>query len=343
MIAIVGVDLRPIFDGSPMHRLVRHVRAAFTLVELLVVIAIIGLLLAMLLPAVQRVRESARRTQCGNNLRQLALGCLGHVQNQGFFPQAGKDACSEAGGQQPSHRQCTVGPALGQGGCCGPATIDRAEWSWGYHILPWIEGQAVFDQPLGTAGNAVVNGTPIPIMYCPTRRQPIAYNGRARTDYAGSTGAANRPGANGDDSGKLPFAGLTGLIIRSGAGEVREAHVPDGLSNTVMLGEKQINPKTFNATTDVPFDENETYAATGWDDNEVRRAGDRPPQADDQHPSFTGKPTDASTRFGSSHSDAAGFVFGDGSVRFIPFDVDQAVFQRACRREDRERFSPSDL
>ena len=139
-------------------------RRAFTLVELLVVIAIIGILIGLLLPAVQAARESARRTQCASGVRQLGLGVIRSMESTGYYPPAGKDACYEAGGQQPSHRQCTAGPSLGQGGCCGPADLDRVEWSWGYHILPFIEGQAIFDQPLTAAGNAVVRRTPIPIM-----------------------------------------------------------------------------------------------------------------------------------------------------------------------------------
>jgi len=318
----------------------RFGRAAFTLVEMLVVIAIIAVLMALLLPAVQSVREAARRTQCGNQLRQLALGCLGHLQMREAFPQAGKDACYEAGAQQPSHRQCTVGPALGQGGCCGPATIDRVEWSWAFHILPWIEGQTIFDQPMDSTGNAVVNRTPIPIMYCPTRRAPVAYNGRARTDYAGCIGHTDGRRESPPTAGVPPFAGLTGLIIRTGAGEVRDGHVPDGLSNTIMLGEKQINPQDFAN----PFDENETYAATGWADTEVRRRGDQPPEPDSRHPSLITTNINAnSARFGSSHADVCGCAFGDGSVRWVRFGVEQAVFQRACRREDRESFSVDDL
>ena len=321
----------------PTHR---STRTAFSLVELLVVIAIIALLMALLLPAVQGVREAARRTQCGNHMRQLALGCLGHLDSRGFFPQAGKDACYAGGGQQPDHRQCTAGPALGQGGCCGPATIDRAEWSWLFHILPWIEGQVIFDQPLDSAGNAVVNRTAIPIMYCPTRRAPVASNGRARTDYAGCIGHTDGSRTSPPTAGAAPFAGLTGLIIRTGAGEVRDGHVPDGLSNTIMLGEKQTNPRDFVN----PYDENETYAATGWADTEVRRRGDRPPEPDSRHPSLITSNLNAnSPRFGSSHADTCGFVFGDGSVRWVRFGVEQAVFQRACRREDRESYSLDDL
>lgn len=258
------------------------------------------------------------------------------MESKGFFPSAGKDACYEAGGQQPSHRQCAAGPSLSQGGCCGPAEIDRAEWSWGYHILPFIEAQMIHDQPFTSAGNAVVRRTPIPIMYCPTRRSPGSANlgGRARTDYASNSGHSNGSRESPPTPGAAPFAGLSGLIIRTGAGRVRPAHATDGLSNTILLGEKQINPRDFVQ----PFDENETYASTGWGDNEVRRLGSRTktPKPDFQHPSLRpgAAATAASDLFGSSHADTVCFVLGDGAIRWLGYDVDPSVFERACRRND---------
>jgi prepilin-type N-terminal cleavage/methylation domain-containing protein len=321
----------------------RHGSRGFTLVELLVVIAIIAVLIGLLLPAVQSARESARRTSCASGVRQLGLGATHFMESTGYFPPAGKDACYEAGGQQPSHKQCTDGPALPGGGEACPADIDRVEWSWGYHILPFIEGQAIFDQPLTAAGHAVVRSTPIPIMYCPTRRSPgQADLGRARTDYAANVGGISGDRKSPPTAGVAPFASLSGLIIRTGAGQVRPAHARDGLSNTIMLGEKQINPRDF-AT---PYDENENYASSGWADTEVRRVGSQAnvPKPDLLHPSITGtNPKASSDVFGSSHSSGVCFVMGDGSTRWVSYGVDPVVFERACRRNDGQAFAAGDL
>jgi prepilin-type N-terminal cleavage/methylation domain-containing protein len=318
-------------------------RRGFTLVELLVVISIIAVLIGLLLPAVQSAREASRRTSCASGLRQLGLGAIRSMESTGYFPGAGKDACYEGGGQQPSHRQCTAGPSLSQGGCCGPADIDREEWAWGFQILPFIEGQAIFNQPMTAAGHAVVRRTPVPIMYCPTRRSPGQTDlGRARSDYAANIGHSSGSRESPPTSGAQPFAGLSGLIIRTGAGQVRPAHALDGLTNTIMIGEKQTNPRDFTN----PFDENETYASAGWADTEVRRLGNQTnlPKPDMQHPSIIGTDINAgSSVFGSSHADAVCFVMGDGSIRWVSYSVDPVVYERACRRNDGQPFSAGDL
>src|SRR3954462_8329120 len=100
-------------------------RPAFTLVELLVVIAIIGILVALLLPAVQAAREAARRNQCKNNLKQMALGCLLHVDTQKYLPSGGWND------------RYTADPNRGYGG--------NQPGSWYYSILTYIEEQALRD------------------------------------------------------------------------------------------------------------------------------------------------------------------------------------------------------
>ena len=145
-----------------MYAVTRRIaRPAFTLVELLVVIAIIGVLVALLLPAVQSAREAARRLQCKSHLKQLALGSLVHHDRQQFFPSGGWG------------RRWVCDPDRGFG--------RRQPGGWAYHILPFIE-----QEPLHTLGagasdaekrrlNAARIGTPLPIFYCPTRRPVGAY------------------------------------------------------------------------------------------------------------------------------------------------------------------------
>jgi prepilin-type N-terminal cleavage/methylation domain-containing protein len=134
----------------------------FTLVELLVVITIIGILIALLLPAVQAAREAARRLQCSNQIKQLALGALGHETANGFLP---------TGGWNP----CWAGDAdRGFGG--------RQPGGWIYNVLPYIEQQPLHDLGSGADNSSVPTlsdcvlqcvGTPLTGLICPSRRAAV--------------------------------------------------------------------------------------------------------------------------------------------------------------------------
>jgi prepilin-type N-terminal cleavage/methylation domain-containing protein len=172
----------------------------FTLVELLVVITIIGVLIALLLPAVQAAREAARQTQCINNMKQLALGCLTHEQNTGKFPAGGWGYL------------WTGDPDRG--------TDWRQPGGWIYNVMPFIEQQGLHDLGVGLGDgpndfntttkknwNYQRMTTPIAMLHCPSRRKPVLYpltSGGAggsnfancdrppavvRTDYAGNLGS----------------------------------------------------------------------------------------------------------------------------------------------------------
>src|SRR5262245_15994214 len=125
-------------------------RFAFTLIELLVVIAIIGTLTGLLLPAVQKIRESANRAQCQNNLKQMGLAFVHHHDTYGYFPTGGW-----GWNQQPTYIN-------------GVSTTGLAQHAgWGFQILPFIEAENVWK-----AGPAQAIGATNRVFFCPSRRGP---------------------------------------------------------------------------------------------------------------------------------------------------------------------------
>jgi prepilin-type N-terminal cleavage/methylation domain-containing protein len=179
-------------------------RLGFTLVELLVVIAIIALLAALLLPAVQAAREAARRSQCSNQLKQMALGFQSCQHSMGVFPHAG------CGGIPPSYTD----------GAPNPVPTQRA--SWAFQLLPYIDQQIV-----SLSGPTKSIKTAIPTFYCPSRRSPVLVGGYGMIDYRG----------NWDAEG----SGQNGAMRRCDAGDgflLTPAHFRDGLTNTFLIGEK---------------------------------------------------------------------------------------------------------
>jgi prepilin-type N-terminal cleavage/methylation domain-containing protein/prepilin-type processing-associated H-X9-DG protein len=281
-------------------------RHGFTLIELLVVIAIIAVLIGLLLPAVQKVREAAARTQCQNNLKQLGLAFHNHHDQLNFFPSGGLGFDSP-----PTYLGGS--PAVGQAQLAG----------WGFQILPYIEGDNVWK-----AGAVVAIGTPNRLFFCPSRRGPqvvirndtysppvaggasIAY---ALCDYA----ASNREGT-----------GVVRQILPT-----RMAEITDGTSNTLLLGDKRLNlyylgqPQT---------DDNEGYTV-GWNSDTIRRT-ERGPR-----PDFSDLTGDGDGRFGSSHPGRFNAVFADGSVRPISYTVNDIVFEYLGNRSDGQVINDSDF
>ncbi len=197
-------------------------RRGFTLVELLVVIAIIGVLVALLLPAVQSAREAARRTQCANHLKQLGLGAQLHVDQVGAFPHGGWGF------------QCVGVPSKGLG--------PNQPGGWMYSLLPFIEQKNLFEHPDPVS----VLQTSFAVMNCPTRRPAKAYVAGpaawmpfwastatrvARTDYAVNAGTvAMDTGGSSDPNTPPAKQDSDGLAGRAVWYQMRE--VTDGLSNT---------------------------------------------------------------------------------------------------------------
>jgi prepilin-type N-terminal cleavage/methylation domain-containing protein len=274
---------------------------AFTLIELLVVIAIIAILIGLLLPAVQKVREAAARMSCSNNLKQIGLAFHSYHDANQRFPHAGSDGPTRT--------------------CCNADT--RVGWTWMYHILPYIEQDNVYKN----SSDVVVAQSLIKVYYCPTRRQPTAYGGGAygRCDYAGNGGLS------------MATVGRQGMLVRQWstlpqpAGTIPDQNrkmtdVSDGLSNTLMVGEKQVLPKRLGST----GGDNEAWNNSGWDQDHVR-FGQAVPQPDYLHPDSNSY---WSVRFGSSHTGGFNGVMGDGSVRFIRYSVDSANWLRVCLIND---------
>lgn len=324
----------------------------FTLVELLVVIAIIGVLVALLLPAVQAARESARRSQCVNNLKQIGVGFLNHESNHGFLPGAGWTAVY-------------VGdPLLGTG--------REQPGGWAYQILPFVEQQAVYEltndgdklnvTPTQKQQSIVLQGIPISSFSCPSRRPPLAQpymlsnswtprNGDrapvvARGDYAASSG----DGEYGmqfwlEDERKYetklewlsfdyknlgshswpPLDGQTGINYQGA--EIGFKDITDGSSNTYAVGEKYLNPLYYESDgTNDGGDNHSIYQGFDWDVNRWTSVND-PPLQDRLGQESYGS-------FGSAHPGGFNMVYCDGSVRNISYDIDLDTHRRGSRRSD---------
>ena len=152
-------------DSRESSKVRRQLRGAFTLVELLVVIAIIGILVAMLLPAIQSAREAARRTECKNKLKQIGIAIQGHVDTFKVFPTGGAEYNALISNYQAGGR---------------PYGPDKQGLSWSYQILPYLEESAV----KSVTTNNELQRAVLPIYVCPSRR--VAGNAQIVSVNAGN-------------------------------------------------------------------------------------------------------------------------------------------------------------
>lgn len=280
----------------------RLARQGFTLIELLVVIAIIAVLIGLLVPAVQKVREAANRMSCSNNLKQIGLAFQSYHDVTGFLPTAGSD-----------------------GGVGNNPAVNRLDFGWAYEILPFIEQEALQREP----NVVIMRATPVKTFGCATRSGPRIVSGSAMSDYAGNGGT--NPNANPGTSCNGPIVlSRNGTSTALQPGVLRLSAVIDGLSNTMFVGEKINNPgKTCCCN-------NESWAGPGIDGDILRgcRANGASwwgPAQDFNDPTV---PDDENYRFGSAHSGGLNVVLGDGSVRMVKYSIDPVVFMRLCHRAD---------
>jgi prepilin-type N-terminal cleavage/methylation domain-containing protein len=326
-------------------------RKAFTLVELLIVIAIMSLLMQLLLPAVQAARESARRTSCQSNLRQLGLAALSYESAHGHLPTAGwgwgwiGDPDRGVGLNQPG--------------------------SWSYQLLPYLEQQAVHDIGQGLQGTAEAEAltrlaaTPVVLLYCSSRRSAITtpnmygpverpgfvrgdlfwFNAKqadvlARSDYVANVGDRwffwhEGPSPSEADVGKGFFElhdlqgntstvhDVTGVVLQRQPIEFKQ--VTDGLSQTIFAGEKPIPVADYDTGRSL----NDDQSAWNGDDWDTVASTQFIPRSDvSEGGEGYGIP------FGGPHTSGVVVVNCDASVHVITFDVDADVHRRSGNRSD---------
>jgi prepilin-type N-terminal cleavage/methylation domain-containing protein/prepilin-type processing-associated H-X9-DG protein len=277
-------------------------RPGFTLIELLVVIAIIAILIGLLLPAVQKVREAAARMKCTNNLKQIGLAMHNYHDVVGVLPEAGR------------------APNLG----------------WAVWILPYMEQKPLFDQFDKTKSYSDAFHTPryvdrVSQYICPSSNKTFA-NGSTTSmtlNYIGCLGPKN-PGTQSSSGGSSHGGfGTGGVLVRKIDGQVKMAHIIDGTSTTILVGEMSYSRTVDNNVMDAYRE-----WTRGCDDgacfsSKNLNSGLRVER-------YNGSNNFNDVSFGSEHTGGANFLMCDGSVHFVNESVSLNILKASASRDGRE-------
>jgi len=294
-------------------------RSAFTLIELLVVIAIIAILIGLLLPAVQKVREAAARSTCQNNLKQIGLGMHSIHDALGNLPNSRRDA----------------------------------SYTWMTELLPYVEQNALYNQwKLGTSPArfdmqvAAAREARVPIFFCPSRRTASSSRIITETmdsgpDTTGSPGdyavCLGNSSINSGDYWQVntanspptpPNTGVFWVWNRMVSNTADPASkkgckfkdITDGLTNTVFVGDKHVSQSNIGTANDgQAFNGDKGHSMCSMGTNRLLAKG----------------PTDTATgRFGSWHTGVVNFLMGDGSVKSIRQSLDGATLAMLASKDD---------
>lgn len=317
---------------------------AFTLVELLAVIAIIGTLVALLLPAVQSARESARRVACSSNIRQLALAVLNHDSSQRRFPENRGRALTDTNPVP----DLDLGPT---------ENLKNTGHSWITKILPFIEEGPLFnsirlDQQIQTPENLAAYATPIALLRCPTDNSGGTMNSLANLhshpDPAKAWGMTNYKAVAGSNWGWGDHPNVTsafgrwagdvdgldhgtGAICRNkdneSANTTLASNIKDGLSHTFLVGE--CVPEWCSHTSWFFFDHNTATCAIPLN-YRVGTGISMTEQWGDWTRNYS---------FFSKHPTGATFALCDGSVRFVQDSVDLSIYRASATINAREQLT----
>ena len=296
-------------------------RRALTLVEVLVVITIIGVLIALLLPAIQAARESARRTECRNHVRQVGLALHQHHAAKKYLPSGWRVEQSD-----------------GQPG-----------WSWASQILPYLE-QVTIEIPQGPPGHAIghpanqqLRQKPIPLFLCPSDPSPKVFmlheagppspaNSNPNPGGPGGGPPIDPPGPPMFEVARANYSGVFGTSViethpNQGDGtffqnsRIRFAAIMDGLSNTLIVGERSSRLGNSAWIGAVPGAHRSMARVVG-------RSGRAPNDVLNDFSDFS-----------SHHLVGAHFLVGDGSVRMINDEIDLEVYRGLTTRSAGESFT----